>query len=487
MNDAVTTIEPASIEPENLVRTTDMEVVLKNQKKAFLHTPYPSVEQRREWLATLKKALQDNQAALVEAINQDFEGRAREETLLAEFMPSLNYIDYCSKKLGKWTKFSKRRVPLTMQPVSAKVIYQPLGVVGIVVPWNYPVFLAVGPLATALAAGNRAMVKMSEFTPTTSELLAKIIADIFPDNLVTVINGEAEVGAQFTALPFDHILFTGSTQVGRHVMNAAARNLTPVTLELGGKSPVIVDSDFPMSEVAERVCYGKSLNAGQTCVAPDYILVKKERQQEFIDAYLKAFSTMYPKVSDNPHYTAIINKRQHDRLLGHIEDARAKGADIVIPENEQVSDGSRRLPPHLILNPTDDMTVMHEEIFGPLLPIIGVDSIDQAIDYVNSRPRPLALYYFGGDKQVQEKVLTETHSGGVCLNETLFQVAIDDLPFGGIGPSGMGHYHGHEGFLTLSKAKAVVSKGKFNSVRMLFPPYDTSFKQSMIKYLSGSN
>ncbi len=481
MNDAVT-----AIAPDNSLTTKDMESVLQNQKKAFLHTPYPSADQRKEWLSTLKQALQDNQSALVEAINQDFEGRASEESLLAEFMPSINYINYCSRKLTKWMKSSRRHVSITMQPASARVVYQPLGVVGIVVPWNYPVFLAVGPLVTALAAGNRAMVKMSEFTPATSALFAKIIADIFPEDLVTVINGEAEVAARFTTLPFDHILFTGSTQVGRHVMAAAAKNLTPITLELGGKSPVIIDDDFPMSEIAERVCYGKSLNAGQTCVAPDYILVKKERKQAFIDAYLKAFSTMYPKVNNNSQYTAIINKRQHNRLLAHIEDARNKGADIIVAGNEQITDGSRRLPPHLILNPSDEMTVMQEEIFGPLLPIIEIDSIDQAIDYVNQRPRPLALYYFGDNKQTQERILTETHSGGVCLNETLFQVAMDDLPFGGVGPSGMGHYHGQEGFLTLSKAKGVVSKGKFNSVRMLFPPYNTRFKQVMIKYLSGS-
>ena len=480
MNDAVT-----GINPDNSTAARDMNVLLQTQKKAFLHTPYPSADQRRQWLKSLKQGLKDNQEALIDTINQDFEGRAREETLIAEFMASFNCIDYCSSKLGKWMKASRRHMPITLQPASAKVIYQPLGVVGIVVPWNYPLFLAVGPLVTALAAGNRVMVKMSEFTPATSELFARILADVFPEDLVTVITGEAEVGAQFTALPFDHILFTGSTQVGHHVMAAAAKNLTPVTLELGGKSPVIVDDDFPMSEVAERVCYGKSLNAGQTCVAPDYVLVKKERQQEFIEAYLKAFNSMYPRVSDNADYTAVINKRQYERLNRHIDDARAKGAEVIVAGNEEVTDGSRRLPPHLIVNPSDDMTVMQEEIFGPLLPVISVDSLDQAIDYVNQRSRPLALYYFGSDKQKQEKVLTETHSGGVCLNETLFQVAVDDLPFGGIGPSGMGHYHGHEGFLTLSKAKAVVSKGKFNSVRMLFPPYNSRFKQVMIKYLSS--
>lgn len=463
-----------------------MKTSLEAQQKAFQNQPNPSLQQRRKWLKTLKEGLKKHQKALVDAINRDFEGRAETESLLAEFMPSLSTIDYCSKHLAKWMKPSKRHVAITLQPASAKVVYQPLGVVGIVVPWNYPLFLAIGPLATALAAGNRAMIKMSEFTPATSRLFAEMIADIFPADLVTVVNGEADVGAAFTALPFDHILFTGSTQVGKHVMTAAAKNLTPVTLELGGKSPVIIDEDFPMQEVAERVCYGKSMNAGQTCVAPDYVLVKQQRKEEFVEAYLKAFSNMHPSVNDSQHYTAIINERQHQRLLSHIEDAKSKGAEIRVGNNEEITDGSRRLPPHLILNATEDMSVMQEEIFGPLLPIIGVDSIDEAIQFINSRPRPLALYYFGENKQTQDKVLTHTHSGGVCLNETLFHVAIDDMPFGGVGASGMGHYHGHEGFQALSKAKSVFTKGRFNSVRLVFPPYNSWLKKKMIKFLSGS-
>ncbi|WP_081869664.1 coniferyl aldehyde dehydrogenase [Endozoicomonas numazuensis] len=464
----------------------EMNASLEAQRQAFQKQPSPSLQQRREWLKALKEGLKKNQKSLIDAMNKDFEGRAETDSLLAEFMPSFTSIDYCSKNLPKWMKPSKRHVSITLQPASAKVIYQPLGVVGIVVPWNYPLFLAVGPLATALAAGNRAMIKMSEFTPATSKLFAEVIANIFPADLVTVVNGEAEVGAAFTALPFDHILFTGSTQVGKHVMSAAARNLTPVTLELGGKSPVIIDDDFPIQEIAERVCYGKSLNAGQTCVAPDYILIKKQRKEAFVEAYLKAFSSMHPSVNNSKNYTAIINERQHQRLLNHLEDAKSKGAEIRVGNNEAITDGSRRLPPHLILNATADMSVMQEEIFGPLLPVIEIDNIDEAIQFVNERPRPLALYYFGEDKQTQDKVLTHTHSGGVCLNETLFHVAIDDMPFGGVGPSGMGHYHGHEGFQTLSKAKAVFSKGRFNSARFIFPPYNTWLKKNMIKFLSGS-
>ncbi|MGI9274396.1 MAG: coniferyl aldehyde dehydrogenase [Endozoicomonas sp.] len=475
--------KPAATAADN--RETGMEQLLIRQRKAFLNNPSPSADERRGWLKMLNKALLDNKQALIQALDEDFGGRAHNDTLLAEFMPSLEGIKYSSRNLKKWMKPVKRHVSATLQPASAKVMYQPLGVVGIVVPWNYPLFLACGPLVTALAAGNRAMIKMSEFTPKTSALFQKIIGDTFPEDLVTVITGEAEVAAEFTQLPFDHILFTGSTNVGRHVMTAAAKNLTPVTLELGGKSPVIVDSDFPIKEVAERICYGKSMNAGQTCVAPDYVLIKKDQREAFVKAYLKAFQTMYPTVNGNSEYTAIVNDRQHQRLLAHIEDAKIKGAEIVTPGDAEITDGSRRLPPHLVLNASDDMTVMQEEIFGPLLPIIEVDSIDQAIDYVRDRPSPLALYYFGQDKATQDKVLAQTHSGGACINETLFHVVVDDIPFGGVGDSGMGHYHGHEGFLTLSKAKAVLSKGKFNGARLVFPPYNTWFKKKVMQFISG--
>ena len=242
---------------------------------------------------------------------------------------------------------------------------------------------------------------------------------------------------------------------------------------------------FPIQEAAERICYGKVLNAGQTCVAPDYVLIKKEQRQAFVEAYMKAFQSMFPTLSGNSEYTAIVNDRQHQRLLAHIEDARNKGAEIQTPFDPSITDGTRRIPPHLILNATDDMTVMQEEIFGPLLPIIEIDSIEEAIDYVRERPRPLALYYFGQSKATQEKVLAQTHSGGACINETLFHVAVDDMPFGGIGSSGMGHYHGHEGFLTLSKAKAVLSKGKFNAAKMIYPPYNTWFKKKVMQFISG--
>ncbi|MFK0571538.1 coniferyl aldehyde dehydrogenase [Endozoicomonas sp.] len=470
--------------------TPSLQNILNSQRQAFLKDPSPSYQERVARLKALEKALMTNKEALLTALDEDFGGRAKSESLLAEFMPNLGNIHYTLKRLKKWMKPSKRKLSLQLLPASAKVVYQPLGVVGIVVPFNYPLFLSLGPLLTILAAGNRAMIKMSEFTPKTSELVARIIEQTFPADLVTVVCGDADVATEFTSLPFDHLIFTGSTAVGHHVMRAAAQHLTPVTLELGGKSPVIVDNDFPIQEAAERVCYAKSLNAGQTCVAPDYILVKNEQKAAFIEHCLKAFRKMYPTVNGNNDYTSIINDRHYQRLQNLLEDAKARGATIHTPDiqgggSEEINDGSRRLPIHLIENPSDSMALMQEEIFGPLLPIIGVDSLDEAIQFVQQRPRPLALYYFGSDAGNQQKVLDQTHSGGVCINECLFHVAVEDMPFGGVGPSGMGHYHGYEGFQTFSKAKAVLTKGKLNSAKMIYPPYGGWLQKKLLAFLSG--
>jgi coniferyl-aldehyde dehydrogenase len=341
-------------------------------------------------------------------------------------------------------------------------------VVGIIVPWNYPLFLAVGPMIGALAAGNRVMLKLSESTPATGELLKRLFARVFPEDLVAVVLGEAEVGMAFSSLPFDHLLFTGSTSVGRHVMRAAAENLTPVTLELGGKSPAIVSADVPLKDAAERIAFGKTLNAGQTCVAPDYALVPHDRVEGFVEAYTQTVRAFYPTLADNPDYTAIINERQLARLNDYLEDARSKGARVIsLFEQGQ----GRRLPFSLLLDVSDEMSVMQDEIFGPLLPIVPYTDLAEALAYINHRPRPLALYYFGYDKGEQKRVLEQTHSGGVCLNDTLLHVAQDDLPFGGVGPSGMGHYHGREGFMTFSKAKGVFIKQRFNAARLIYPPY----------------
>lgn len=456
----------------------ELEQLFNSQRKAFAANPMPLAGQRLQWLKTLRTLLSDERQALVDAINSDFSHRSADETLLAELMPSLLSIQYASKHLKKWMKPSRRHVGMAFQPASAKVIYQPLGVVGVIVPWNYPLFLAIGPLVGALSAGNRVMLKLSESTPTTGQLLKRLFAQVFPEDLVTVVLGEAEVGMAFSKLPFDHLLFTGASSIGKHVMRAAAENLTPVTLELGGKSPAIVSNDVPLEDAAERIAFGKTLNAGQTCVAPDYVLVPEDRVDGFVDAYRKAVQKFYPTLIDNPDYTAIINDRQLARLNRYLEDASSKGARV-IPLFEQGQ--GRRMPFSLLLNVNDDMTVMQDEIFGPLLPIVPYSRIDQAFAYINQRPRPLALYYFGYNKAEQQRVLEQTHSGGVCLNDTLMHVAQDDMPFGGVGPSGMGHYHGHEGFLTFSKAKGVFIKQRFNAARLIYPPYGKAIQRLVYK------
>ena len=463
---------------QNQQQIEALEPLLAAQRAAYRANPMPSAEQRRAWLKALRELILGEKQALIEAVSRDFSNRAAEETLLAEIMPSLHGIDYASKRLGRWMKPSRRSVGLAFQPAAAKVVYQPLGVVGVIVPWNYPLYLAFGPLIGALAAGNRVMIKMSESTPATSQLVKELLARIFPEDMVAVVLGEAEVGQAFSRLPFDHLLFTGATSIGKHVMRAAAENLVPVTLELGGKSPAIVSADVPLADAAERIAFGKTMNAGQTCVAPDYVLVPQDRLEGFVAAYRAAVQRFYPKLENNPDYTAIINERQLGRLKGYIADAEAKGAQLVplFP-----GDQGRRLAHSLVLNVSDEMKLMQEEIFGPLLPIVPYQRLDEAFAYINDRPRPLALYYFGYDKGEQQRVLHQTHSGGVCLNDTLLHVAQDDMPFGGVGPSGMGHYHGHEGFLTFSKAKGVLIKQRFNAARLIYPPYGTAIQKLIQK------
>lgn len=457
---------------------SQLETLLERQRQAYRANPMPDAGQRIQWLKSLANLLVTEQKAIIDAINADFSNRSADETLLAEVLPSLHGVHYATKRVKKWMKPSRRSVGMQFMPASAKVIYQPLGVVGVIVPWNYPLFLAIGPLTGALAAGNRVMIKMSESTPESARVLKDLLAKVFPEDLVAVVQGEVDVGVAFSKLPFDHLLFTGATSVGKHVMRAAAENLTPVTLELGGKSPAIVSASVPMKDAAERIAFGKSLNAGQTCVAPDYVLVPQNRVDEFVESYRQVVQGFFPKLENNPDYTAIINERQLSRLNGYLADAQARGA-TVIPLFPQAQ--GRRLPQALVLNVTDEMKIMQEEIFGPLLPVIPYQNLDQALSYVNERDRPLALYFFGYDKREQDHVLAQTHSGGVCLNDTLLHVAQDDMPFGGVGPSGMGHYHGHEGFLTFSKAKGVFSKPRFNAARVIYPPYGKSLQKLVYK------
>lgn len=468
-------------ESKKLIKHTHR--VFNNQRKAFRNNPMPSLAERQENLKRLKRALMTNQDRLVEAMDRDFSCRSRDESLIAEVMPCVQGINYTLKNLEGWMKPSKRHVSVLFQPASNKVHYQPKGVVGVIVPWNYPLFLAAGPLTTALAAGNRVMIKMSEFTPHTSALFKEIIEAAFPEDLVAVINGEADVAADFSSRPFDHLLFTGSTSVGKLVMRAAAENLTPVTLELGGKSPAIISSDVPMEDAAQRIAFGKAFNAGQTCVAPDYVLCPADRVQSFVDEFRSQFSTMYPTLRDNDDYTAIINERQYERLQGYLEDAREKGAEVIEinPARENLKDGTRKIPLTLVRKTTPEMKIMQDEIFGPILPIVGYKDLDEAIEYINDRPRPLAMYFFGYDKGMQDEVVEKTHSGGMCINDALMHVAQDDLPFGGIGDSGMGHYHGKEGFLTFSHHRAIFTKQRFNSGKFVYAPHGSAMHKLVYK------
>ncbi|MGL5467452.1 MAG: coniferyl aldehyde dehydrogenase [Shewanella sp.] len=455
--------------------------LLQRQRASYLAAPNPDYAIRKERLTRLKTALLNYQQPLVEALSQDYGHRSTDDSLISDIMPVVNNINYSLKNLKKWLKPSRRHAGILLAPAQVKVHYQPLGVIGIIVPWNFPVMLSIGPLVTAIAAGNHAMLKLSEFTPATNKVIKQLLAEVFDESHVAVVEGEADVAAQFSALPFDHLLFTGSTTVGRHVMRAAANNLTPVTLELGGKSPVIIAPDMPLEIAVERMIYGKCLNAGQICVAPDYVLCPNAKVSDFIQAYQAKFLAMYGEVAKNKDYGSIINARQFDRLMAVLEDAKTKGAKIISASNEAIDSQNRKIPTQLITQTTEDMLLMQEEIFGPLLPIIGYDTLDEAISYINLRARPLALYVMSFDEANQQKILQQTHSGGVCINETVFHVAADDAPFGGIGPSGMGHYHGKEGFLTFSHAKTVLSRGRFNTGKFVHPPYGSFIQRMLMK------
>ncbi len=467
--------------PNRNMDEKELQECFDKQKTAFRAQPMLSCKDRVEVLLQLKRVLLNHQQQIETAIWEDFSGRSRDETILAEILPIVQNIRYVCSKLKKWMKPSKRSVGLHLQPAKAVVHYQPVGVVGVIAPWNYPLQLAVLPMVSALAAGNRVMVKMSEFTPRLAALFTRLMATHFPADLITVVQGDVSVATTFSKLPFDHLLFTGSTAVGRMVMRAAAENLTPVTLELGGKSPAIISSDINMDEAAERICFGKSFNGGQTCVAPDYVLCPRSKVDEFIASYQRAFLHMYPQLTNNGDYTCIINDRMQQRLRELVIEAQAGGAQVLVLGEQEVDDRSRRMPLHILTDVTDDMAVMQEEIFGPILPVVAYDAIGDAIDYINNRPRPLALYLFSHHRETQQLVLEQTRSGGVCINDTLLHVAVDDMPFGGIGDSGMGHYHGHEGFLTFSKARSTLVKGKMNAAKLLVPPYNGKLSKLIYK------
>jgi coniferyl-aldehyde dehydrogenase len=451
-----------------------LATLLAVQRKAFAAEGPPTAEQRRADLTAVHGLLIDNRKAIAKALREDFGARSAYETEIAEIATTLHTVRFARRHLAKWMKPRRRSTGIWFLPAANRIVPQPKGCVGIMVPFNFPINLAVGPLTSALAAGNRAMLKMSELTPAIGELFARLVADRFSPEKIVVVNGGMEVSQEFAALPFDHLLFTGSTAVGRHIMRAAAENLTPVTLELGGKSPVIIGDDYPLARAAQRIVWGKLFNSGQICIAPDYVMVPEGKEREFAAYAQAAARKLYPRLAGNDDYTAVINDKHYQRLTDTVADARAKGAVIETVADPAESRSERKLPFTVVLDPDDDMRVLQEEIFGPLLPVKGYRSVDDAISYVNERDRPLALYLFSDERETQEQVLEQTTSGGVAINDTLMHYMQDDMPFGGVGPSGMGVYHTEEGFNTFSHLKPVFRQrgiGSFTGAQLLYPPY----------------
>ena len=448
------------------------------QRAAFAADPHPPLELRRDRLDRLAAAVEENEPEITAAVAADFGARAAQETRLAELFMIHAGVRHARRHLADWMRPRRVPTPLYLRPGRSRIVRQPVGVVGIISPWNYPVQLALLPAVAALAAGNRVLLKPSELTPQTSALLARIVRERFVAEEFAVATGGADVGEAFARLPFDHLFFTGSTAVGRKVALAAAHNLTPVTLELGGKSPAIVHPDADLDALAPRLAAGKLLNAGQTCIAPDYVLAPRERVEALIDALSKSVAALYPHLGANPDYTGIVDDRHYARLSALVADAQAKGARVVPinPGNELLPERTRRFPPTLLPGARDDMAAMREEIFGPVLPIESYERIDEAIARVNARPRPLALYAFGGGAAFRERVLRETFSGGVTFGDTLLHFSNEALPFGGIGDSGMGAYHGERGFRTFSHEKAVFVQPRYALTGLLRPPYGTRFE-----------
>jgi coniferyl-aldehyde dehydrogenase len=464
-----------------------MQDILARQKAAHLRDGAPSAELRIARLDRCIGLLVDHRAQIEEAINADFGSRSREATAFTDVAGSIGPLKHAKANLAKWMKPQKRPTTpaiLGLFGAKAEVRFQPKGVVGVISPWNFPVNLTFAPLAGILAAGNRAMIKPSEYTPATSELMKTMFASAFSEEEIAVVTGGPEVGEAFAHLPFDHLIFTGATSVARHVMRAAAENLVPVTLELGGKSPVILGRSADLGVAAARIMNGKTLNAGQICLAPDYVLAPAEKVEDFVAAAGRSVAHLFPTLKDNPDYTSIIAQRHYDRIKGYIDEARAKGARVMElnPADEDLSQQEhRKIAPTLILDPTDDMKVMQEEIFGPVLPVKSYRTLDEAIAYVNGRDRPLGLYYFGDDAAEREHVLDATTPGGVTVNDVIMHVAQEELPFGGVGPSGMGSYHGHDGFLEFSHRKAIYSQIRkdIGPLKALRPPYGPGIRRML--------
>jgi coniferyl-aldehyde dehydrogenase len=450
-----------------------LQACLNVQRRAYAEHGPLSVKRRAEALGGLADAIVRHADDFAQAIASDFGHRSFHETKLADLYPVVASLRHARKNFRRWMKPHRRPIQLMFQPASGRIVHQPLGIVGIIGPWNYPVQLTLSPLAGALAAGNRIMIKPSELTPRTSALLEQVIGEVFDASEVVVLQGGIDVARAFSRMKFDHLLFTGSTAVGRQVMQAAAENLVPVTLELGGKSPVVIAPDFPLEKAAERIVVGKLFNAGQTCIAPDYALVPRECEAAFIAAYRAAVARLYPTLAANPDYTAIIDGRHRARIHNLLADARAHGATIheINPAGEAFDKASRKIAPVLLANVPEHALAMQEEIFGPVLPVVPYDDLETACRFINARPRPLALYLFSHDREIIEHTLEATVSGGVCINDTLLHCVQEELPFGGVGASGMGAYHGEAGFRTFSHAKSVFHQARISGAGMTKPPY----------------
>lgn len=455
----------------------DVSTLLSLQKKSHYNNPVPSYKERLNNLEKLECLLLENKELICQAISKDFGNRPRQETLLLELFLTIDGIRDCRKNLKKWMKPKKRKVSLWFCGARNKVIPQPKGVVGVIAPWNYPLFLVFGPVTGALAAGNRCMVKMAANSHHLCILLEQLVSEYFPKETLAIVPNVS--GSIFSSLPFDHLVFTGSAKTGRHVMRAAAENLTPVTLELGGKSPVLISNDFDLRLAARRILQMKTVNAGQTCVAPDYVFVPEDRLDTFV-AYCKEITSSRYLALDCKDYTSIVDEEAYARLVGYLEQAHTCGAEIIsLFPGEDKNDSLNKIAPHLVINANENMLVMQEEIFGPILPVLTYRSLDDAIDFIKKREKPLALYLFSNSCETQNHVISSTQSGGVSLNDCGLHVAQHDLPFGGVGESGMGHYHGYEGFLELSKLRPIFVQSRFDAIKLLYPPYGKIFDRIM--------
>ena len=464
----------------NETSLSEMQEILDRQRKAYLNEGVVSDEVRHDRLERAVNVIKNNEDRLVEAMSADFGHRSHHQSRFTDIASSIGPLRNAQKNLKRWRKSDKRSAmfPLNLLGAKARVDYQPLGVVGVISPWNFPVNLTFTPLAGVLSAGNRCMIKPSEFTPETSRAMAEAIGEEFDVEEIAVVQGGPQTGGAFSGLAFDHLLFTGATSIARHVLSAASENLVPVTLELGGKSPVIVGESADMDSAAGAIMAGKTMNAGQICLAPDYVFVPKGKVQDFVDSSKKAVGKMFPTLLDNPDYTSVINERHFDRISSYIDEAKQKGVEVVEinPAGEDFrQQPHNKIPPTLVIDPPEDLQIMQDEIFGPVMPVKSYDQVEETISYVNERPRPLGLYYFGSDSKEESNVLNRTTSGGVTVNDVVMHVAQEDLPFGGVGPSGMGSYHGEDGFKRFSHAKAVYSQTKFGKVlEALRPPYGDS-------------